>query len=165
MKDIPGYEGLYAITEDGNVWSYPKHRSTNGRFLVTFTDNGYKYVNLHKEKVMVKRRVNRLAALTYIPNPSNKPYVNHIDGIKSNNQVSNLEWNTARENCVHASENGLLKPAKGSSHVRAKLIEEDISSIRLLHAIGHSYAEIADIYGVAAGTIHPIIKGRTWKNV
>lgn len=89
IKDIENYEGLYAITKDGKVWSYKRKKflkpSNNG-------SGGYYYVNLWKNGKGRNFRIHRLVAETYIPNPNNLPEVNHKDEDKSNNCVDNLEW-------------------------------------------------------------------------
>lgn len=87
MKDIPGYEGKYAITEDGKIWSY---RSKN--FLSPFLCKGYYFVNLCGKNGRKRESVHRLLALTYIPNPENLPVVDHIDRNRINNSLSNLRW-------------------------------------------------------------------------
>lgn len=95
MKDIPNYEGLYAITEDGNVWSY-----RNNRFIKSFLrKNGYMQVLLVKDGTKKSWKVHRLVALTYIPNPNNYPEVNHKDENRINNCVDNLEWCPHDYNC------------------------------------------------------------------
>ena len=118
MQDIPGYEGLYAVTRNGNVWSYPKKRSSkNGKWiklqLVTSTKNRVKprscyVVNLYKNKKRKSYQVHRLVAITYILNPDNKPDINHINGNSLVNEDWNLEWCIAKENMEHAQRTGLL---------------------------------------------------------
>ena len=103
VREIVGYEGLYLIDIYGNVWNsngYELHKtlSTTGYYVVSLSRNG-------KEK---KCRIHRLVAETFIPNPENKSQVNHIDGNKLNNHISNLEWATPKENVRHAVDNGLL---------------------------------------------------------
>ena len=108
LKDIPGYEGKYAATEDGKVWSYPKGNH-NGKFLKHgLSRKGYAQVNL----LGCTKQVHRLIAITFIPNPENKPQVNHIDGVKLNNDVSNFEWATNESNMEHAVNLGLYKTEK-----------------------------------------------------
>lgn len=94
MKDIKGFEGQYAITSCGKVWSYKSKR-----FLVPWDNQyGYLQVGLMVNSKLKKYRIHRLVAEAYIPNPDNKPYVNHLNECKSDNYVSNLEWATAKEN-------------------------------------------------------------------
>jgi hypothetical protein len=110
MNDIPGYEGLYAATWDGRIWSYPKRRSSrNGKWLKpTPNPNGYMMVGLYKNKCMKRWTVHRLVALTHIPKIDGKPQLNHKDGDRTNNVVSNLEWCTNRENYLHADRLGFI---------------------------------------------------------
>jgi len=95
--EIQGYPN-YLIYPDGKVWSKPRHRA-KGRYL-NQRDNGRGYlrVKLSNDSVAKEIRVHRLVALHYIPNPENKPEINHIDGDKTNNSVENLEWATRIEN-------------------------------------------------------------------
>ena len=88
MKDIPGFEGLYAITSCGMVWSYKRRK-----FLKPYGDtHGYLKVDLRKGSQRFQQRVHRLVAMTYLPNPDDLPCINHKDEVKDNNCVNNLEW-------------------------------------------------------------------------
>ena len=87
LKDIKDYEGLYAITRDGNVWSYKSNK-----FLKHKLARGYHQVILCKEGKGKTYYIHRLVAKVFIPNPDNLPQVNHKDEDKSNNCVENLEW-------------------------------------------------------------------------
>ena len=78
-------------------------------------NDGYLVVDLYEEGKRKTARVHRLVAEEFVPNPYNKPVVNHIDGDKYNNNASNLEWVTSKENSKHAWENGLAKPSYGMS--------------------------------------------------
>ena len=75
--------------------------------------NGYLAVDLYKDSERSTKRVHRLVAEAFVPNPDNKPEVNHKDGNKRNNDASNLEWVTSKENCRHAWDNGLMSPSYG----------------------------------------------------
>lgn len=96
-KDIAGYEGLYQISNYGNI------RNSKGRLLKYYENHkGYYKVGLNKNGKNSKFRVHRLVAQMFIPNPHEYPQVNHIDGNKQNNNVTNLEWCTNTENQIHA---------------------------------------------------------------
>lgn len=95
-KDIKGYEGLYQVSSWGNV------KGKKGILKPYITEKGYLKVGLFKDGKNHKKRVNRLVAEAFIPNPLNLPQVNHKDGNKKNNSVSNLEYCTNSENRNHA---------------------------------------------------------------
>jgi hypothetical protein len=104
IQDFPNYK----VTTDGKVWSDKK-----GDFLKTGTTNhGYKVVCLINKDVRKMQTVHRLVAEAYIPNPYNKCDINHKDTNKINNNVTNLEWNTRKENCIHAAKHNLYESQK-----------------------------------------------------
>lgn len=99
MKDIKNYEGLYAVTEDGQVYSY-----NSKKFLKSAPNKGgYCVVNLYKDKKIKNVYVHRLVAEAYLDNPNSLPEVNHIDENKSNNCISNLEWCDSTYNKSHGT--------------------------------------------------------------
>lgn len=96
MKDIKGFEGLYAVTSCGRVWSYKKQKFLS---LNKNRNNGYYYVHLYKDGKCIKsKQVHRLLAETYLPNPDNLTQVNHKDENKEHNYLNNLEWCTPQYN-------------------------------------------------------------------
>jgi hypothetical protein len=109
-KDIKGYEGLYQVSNLGNVKSL-NYRSAGKEHLISpGTDRGgYNILVLCKGKKAKSFKVHRLVANAFIPNPKNKEQVNHKDGNKQNNKVDNLEWCTCKENMHHAWKTGLYK--------------------------------------------------------
>jgi len=121
-KDIKEYEGLYQISNMGNVKSLEKfHFTYSGGYIRKesilsggLDRKGYKMVILVKNKISYTKKIHRLVALHFIPNPENKNEVNHIDGCKTNNDISNLEWNTRQENVEHSVRMGLIN--KGNKH-------------------------------------------------
>ena len=104
-KDVKGYEGLYKVSNTGKVKSFQRNREK--LLSDKYYENGYLRASLSKNKEKKKVLIHRLVAETFIPNPENKPEVNHIDGNKKNNNASNLEWCTHCENIKHAWETGL----------------------------------------------------------
>lgn len=106
-KEIARLGGKYSITSDGKLYS-----NISNKYLKQQINKGYYYVSLRLDGRTGKCttvKVHRLVAEAFIPNPDNKPYVNHIDGNKQNNNVSNLEWCTPKENTQHAKDTGLMK--------------------------------------------------------
>lgn len=105
-KDIEGYEGLYQVSNLGRVKRSKGKYMKSERILMLFINTpGYLQVMLCKNNKCKKFTVHRLVANAFIPNPENKPQVNHIDEDKTNIKVSNLEWVTAKENVNHGTRN------------------------------------------------------------
>ena len=104
MKDIVGYEDLYKIDDNGNIYSMPRKGTIRTIKIISQRKNkyGYMQVVLMKNNKMKTFLVHRLVATTFIPNVNNLPQINHIDGDKSNNNVNNLEWCTVSYNTKHA---------------------------------------------------------------
>lgn len=111
-KDIPGYEGLYQVSNLGNVKSLPR-KKCKGRVLKPYSpEYGYQHVMLSKNGIQKCYKVHRLVAEIFVENPDGKMEVNHINAIKSDNRAVNLEWCTALENYNHARKMGLFRPEK-----------------------------------------------------
>lgn len=129
--DVPGYEESYIISELGDVIS--KQRTVvakNGiitlkgakKIKPAHKKNGYVYITLKNGIVYETKRLHRLVAQAFIPNPNNLEQVNHIDGDKKNNKVSNLEWCSQSQNVQHAYDNGLL------NHYKRPVLKIDLTS-------------------------------------
>ncbi len=161
MKDVCGYEGLYKVDENGNVFSVRNNKLLKRMMF----PSGYEYVHLCNGKGKTKLfRVHRLVAETFIPNPNNLPEVNHKDGDKLNNNVKNLEWCTNLENMRHSVETG-LRNIKGENNPSAKLTVKDVINIRkeyIPKSKEFGTVALARKYGVTNVMIGKIIRNECW---
>lgn len=106
--DVPDYEGIYKINEYGDILNI----STGKIRKLKPRSNGYVYVDLYKNGEVSWKRVHRLVALCFVPNPNNYDIVMHIDNNKSNNHYTNLKWGTVSENTKQAFDDGLISTSK-----------------------------------------------------
>jgi len=109
FKDIKDYEGRYQVSSKGEVYSTPQDGKPNKLLKQETTNRNsmyYKRVAFSKEGKVTRFQVHRLVAKAFIPNPENKPFVNHIDNDGTNNDVNNLEWCTHEENMLHSEVQG-----------------------------------------------------------
>ena len=155
-KDIVGYEGIYQVSSLGKVTSdygedFVKSIFTYKKIIKPQQKNKYKAVWLYKPKGRKECYIHRLVAKAFIPNPENKPCVNHIDGNKDNNRVENLEWCTYKENQHHAIRTGL--------HYKRILTNEDIINIR---ASKETSASLAAKYNYDSSGICKIRKNKIY---
>ena len=119
-RDIPGYEGLYQVSNDGKVRSLNYNHTGKKQILKQYTNKeGYKRIALSKNNKLKWYLVHRLVALAFIPNPNNWPQVNHKDENKANNYVNNLEWMSHKDNCNYGTRNERhSKAMKGYKHTK-----------------------------------------------
>ena len=127
MKTIKGYYGKYKITKEGRVWS-----TVNQMFLKTQIGKfGYPIIRLGRGRTNKSTHyIHRLLAIAYIPTRIGFNKVNHKNGIKTDNRLSNLEWCTQKQNVRHAWKIGLAKPRYNEAHHRTKLSLEKIAEIK-----------------------------------
>lgn len=115
-KDIEGYEGLYQVSDLGNVRSLKFSGGNKVKLLKQNTNRGYKQVTLRKNGKMKTCKVHRLVAMAFISNPNNYKEVNHKDENPSNNDVSNLEWCTSEYNKNYGTRNERASESKRGKH-------------------------------------------------
>ena len=166
FKPITGF-GNYEISNLGNVKSLrriaPNNQPIRERILKPGTGtNGYKYVVFRIEGKSHTKYIHRLVGLHFIENPKNYNQINHKDGDKFNNRVSNLEWCNQSHNMLHAIENGLCN-IRGHSQHSSKLTEDDVREIRRLKNSGMLQYKIAEQFGICPQTLSNIIRGKIWK--
>lgn len=121
-KPIIGYEGYYEISNYGRVKSLSRYKNvgkfshfTKEKMLALCKTKGYLRVFLRNNDTAKSQSVHRLVAMAFIPNPENKPSINHKDCHRNNNRVDNIEWCTAKENTAHALSLNRMKPCKNNS--------------------------------------------------
>jgi len=170
MKDVKGFEGKYAVTEDGRVWAYAK-RTRKARWMKqTITNSGKGYCRVDLFDGAGKRKgalVHRLVAEAYIPNPNDYPFINHKNADTRDNRVENLEWCTQAMNVKHAWDNGLSKvpSLSGEDHPMSKISVSDVKEIKMLSKQGMSDINIGKTLGFSRSLVKAITKGITWKGV
>lgn len=173
MKQIEGYKNFYSITIDGTIWSNERFTKRNNNYYkqkgkwLKFSPNkgGYLHVSLCKNGKRKTKRINRLVAKAFIPNPKNKPAVNHINGIKTDNRVENLEWCTHKENDLHARKLGLIN-SKGENGGNSKLTWDQVNEIRANHISKDIYKRKPwEKYNIGGTQYYNILKEKYWKKV
>ena len=169
-KDAPGYEGIYQISTVGRVkklyreWNNGSRRSEETILNTHYGVHGYNHHVFIKNSIRKDFKVARLVAILFIPNPDNKPFVNHIDGVKSNDCVWNLEWATHKENDQHAYKIGLRCGMKGDKNGMATINSKTVLNIRA-DAEKKSYKQLAKKYDLNYGHIYLIVNRRIWKHI
>lgn len=139
-KDVVGFEGLYQVSNLARI-------KVVGKEYIMIQNNdkpnfmGYNLVTLKKNNTRKTIRVHRLVAIAFIPNPENKPQVNHINAIKTDNRVENLEWATASENSIHATKLG-LNPLAKLSHI------EVLEARRIFNEVKITKVKLSEMFGL-----------------
>ena len=162
---INGIKTKYLITDRGSVYSTDfKHTGKVKRLKTRYDKDGYEIVTIYLDGKRYDLKVHRLVAIAFIPNPKNKPEVNHKNGNKKKNNKKNLEWATTGENIYHAFDNGLTVidqngEKNGSAKHTNKIIEKVCKS---LESNKYTIKEISEKYGVPRYTIEQILAGNQW---
>jgi hypothetical protein len=163
MKDIPNFS-RYCVDSLGNLYSKNYKNSGKIKILKPAVDGGYLKTMIQDDNGKYStQRVHRLVALAFLGEP-NGLHVNHKNGIKTDNSVSNLEYVTISENILHAFKNNLMKPKRGALNGMSKLTAEQVTEIRE-HAANcpsryYGREELAKKYGVSVATIKDIVTKR-----
>jgi hypothetical protein len=141
FKNVVGYEGLYKISNKGNVFSVINNKLLNKRTYHT-NNTSYQQVALYKDSVKKYLLVHRLVAQAFLENPLSKPCVNHIDNNGSNNSLENLEWCTYSENLIHAQKQGRLTEAQSKGGKATIAILKEKALEEALSMVGQTYGTL-----------------------
>jgi hypothetical protein len=169
-RPIIGFGSKYHVSDHGRVRSSSRWvtcNATGGKRLIPESilkptpRNGYAGVTLYRDGVQVPANIHRLVAEAFIPNPLNKPEVNHKNGDKWDCIVSNLEWATRQENQAHVAHSLLLNVAHKAKH--AKLTWELVDKIRSELDNGATGVSLAHKFSVKESCISRIRLGKTWR--
>jgi len=151
LKPIPGFEGYYSATRDGKIYRHAR-KNVKAGWIKERRNREYSRVPLSKVGERRKwHHVHRLIAITFIPNPDNKPQVNHKNCNKHDNRVANLEWVTWRENWEHARDNGKY---------RGRMLDdtEKLELYRQYQTQLYSRIELAAAFSISASSVDRHIK-------
>lgn len=158
---IVGYDGKYWVSNLGKVRGLFRGKV---KILKHNFVRGYDSALLTKDGIRKRFTVHRLLAMAFIPNPENKPQVNHKNCIKSDNRVDNLEWVTRVENAKHALENNRYNSAKGEDHYKSKYSNDEIMVMREALTIFRIF-EVARYFRVTHGYMRKIKYNLLWKHI
>jgi len=159
IKDFPDYK----VSNLGHVRSYKVHWK-NSRVLGNINPNGYSKVVLSKEGKLSNFYIHHLVLETFVGPCPKGHETNHKDGIKTNNQVRNLEWITHSKNAAHAIQIG-LHSTEGIKSSQAKLCNEDVLEIRRIAKLGIKRNIIAERFSVTRANIDHIVNRSTWRHI
>jgi len=159
-KPVKGYEGHYEISDHGRVKSLKRNIILKTRK----NRDGYRIVNLSENGKQDTFLVHRLMGISFIPNLNNLRCINHLDGIKENNVLDNIEWVTHSENLLHAYKIGLRLPTSGENNGMSTLTNKEVLEIRDLKG-KYNQTEIGDLYGISQPAVSGILSKNTWASI
>ena len=169
---IPGCKNEYMVSSFGRVKSLQRFKYIAGKKtpvnerLLCFYKNKQGYFRVRiKQHNPPSTLVHRLVAIAFKENPNNHKWVNHEDGNKENNKLSNLKWGSISYNIQHAYDNGLKVAKKGEDSYMSKLSAKDVIKIRKISESGKSRKSISKIYSVTPECISHIVLRKTWKHI
>lgn len=163
LRKIPNHS-LYSVTPEGRVFTY-----RNRKGWITGATDKLGYKRLHATNDAGDRSnlyVHRAVAMAFIPNPLNKPHINHKDSNPSNNHVDNLEWCTHAENMQHSAARGRKPGFKGEDNGHHKYSAELVRLVRRLYASGeYTQMDLKRKFGIPQPTVSVIVRRAQWGHI
>lgn len=150
----------YLPTKKGLIFSARSKKFIKPRLK----KSGYLTIRAYTNDKPKEVLIHRLVALAYLGENKEKTVVNHINGIKTDNRIENLEWSTPSENIKHAYKTG-LKSMKGENHNNSKLTNDQAIEIKKMYLKGLRQREIAEVFSIKQATVSNIVTGRRWKHL
>lgn len=165
--DIPEYEGIYLVSNMGRVKVLARARKKSFIMKQWLNQNGYLQLLLIKGEKPKRFGVHRLVCLSFLPNPADKPQINHINFIRTDNRLVNLEWCTCKENLDHTRNHGRMPRLnmEGQLNTNSKLTESDIYELYNHLKMGGQKRDFYLRKGVGKATINEIINGKRWSHL
>ena len=166
----------YGVNKNGEVCSFDYNHTSTTQALKQYTDrDGYKYVYLNIDGTKYKRLVHRMVLSTFVENENNKPQVNHKNGIRHDNRLENLEWVTAKENCIHSYRCNGRKQSKfqielakkrfnGTNNPKSKINKDIANQIKIDRQNGLQLKELSQKYNMSISQCSAICRLKFWKD-
>lgn len=170
-KAIPSYEGIYEVSDCGNVkriaaWTgrnrIPRKNSTLKPIIGHY---GYKRVALYRDRKLKKFFIHRLVCAAFIGEIPSGREINHKNGNGGDNRLENIEVVTKSQNHQHKLNVLGYKPPHGSKHWKSKITENDVLKIRAMRQAGATLPEICSLFSISVGTACWIANGKSWQHV
>lgn len=161
-----GFSEKYWVSNMGRIFTASAHNKPNNPAIMKPARSGAGRRDDYLKTIMDGKtiRVHRVVAATWIPNPEDKPIVNHINGNKLDNRAENLEWCTSSENQLHAYRTGLEVPLRGNDNPKSKLTEDQVRKFKWewKHDRKMTRKQYAQAFGVSEAALKDIVRGRSW---
>lgn len=167
---IPGYCGIYEVSDAGRVRSNPRVTASgtlgkDGLLKPQIGSNGYARVQLSKDGKVVRASVQRLVLITFVGPASELAQACHWNGIRSDNRLANLRWGSPRENALDCTRHGTRFDNRGDRHPNRKYSSVDIERVFDLKRFGHTQRAVAKWLGISESNLCGMLKGRNWKHI